>query len=381
MKRVSINPRPNWQSLVEAKGLVYHTGEDSRVYWNEAAYYHFTSDEVDTLEAATKELHELCVQAAGYAIENNRLADFGIPPTAFDAIKWSWKQREPSVYGRFDLAFDGINPPKMLEYNADTPTALVEAAVAQWYWLQDVFPHHDQFNSIWESLIERWRVLAAQSRFQTNEILYFACGTDLEDAMTITALRDTAEQAGIRTAEITMREIGWDSAKRVFVDERERAMRQIFKLYPWEWMLSDEFGRFALETYNQVRWIEPIWKFVLSSKAILPLLWEMFPQHPNLLAAYADSPRDLTEYVEKPVISREGANISIHTAQGQIATGGDYDDYPKIYQQFYPFPNFDGNTAVIGSWIIGDEPHGIGVREADSWITDNRSRFVPHIFE
>jgi glutathionylspermidine synthase len=36
------------------------------------------------------------------------------------------------LYGRFDLAYRGDGPPKLLEYNADTPTALFEAAVVQW---------------------------------------------------------------------------------------------------------------------------------------------------------------------------------------------------------------------------------------------------------
>ena len=45
-------------------------------------------------------------------------------------------------------AYDGREPPKATRYNADTPTALYEAAVVQWYWLKDVKPEADQFNSI-----------------------------------------------------------------------------------------------------------------------------------------------------------------------------------------------------------------------------------------
>ena len=50
--------------------------------------------------------------------------------------------------------YDGKAPPRLLEYNADTPTALLEASVAQWFWLQDCFPTADQFNSIHERLID-----------------------------------------------------------------------------------------------------------------------------------------------------------------------------------------------------------------------------------
>src|SRR3974377_1024396 len=71
----------------------------------------------------------------------------------------SWEEREPSIYGRFDLAYDGVGAPKLLEYNADTPTALLEASVIQWFWLKDIDERGDQCNSIHERLIEAWTAL------------------------------------------------------------------------------------------------------------------------------------------------------------------------------------------------------------------------------
>ena len=88
--------------------------------------------------------------------------------------------------------------------------------------------------------------------------------------------------------------------------------------------------------------------------------------------------------MKKPLLSREGANISIHTAGGDIATGGDYGEEGFVYQAFHPLPNFaangEDNYMVVGSWIIGDEAAGIGIREDESPITKNTSRFLPHYF-
>lgn len=379
MRRVPTQPREHWQALVEAKGLVYHTGADGRPYWNEAAYYEFTSGEIDTLEAATAELHRCCLAAAQFVIEQNYLGEIGIPEAAHALIRWSWEQQEPSVYGRFDLVYDGGGPPKMLEYNADTPTTLVEGAVAQWYWLQDKFPDADQFNSIWEGLVAAWAALQEEGRLR-GDILSFTSSDNAEDWMTVTMLRDTAEAAGIATQEIVIDAIGWDTARQAFVDADGTAMRSLFKLYPWEWLLKDQFGQHALDTYKDVQWIEPLWKFVLSSKGILPVLWRLFPGHPNLLPCFADSPRGMSRYVAKPVISREGANITVHTPQGETGTAGRYGGYTRVYQELCAAPGFDGSHAVIGSWVVGGEPHGIGIRESDGLITDNGSRFVPHLF-
>ncbi len=380
MKRMLSTPRPNWQSIVESQGLVYRTNDDGAPYWNESAYYQFSAAEVDELEDATAELYSLCLQAVKHLIENNRLDEVGIPESARERLRWSWEQQEPTLYGRFDLAYSGFGPPKMLEFNADTPTTLVEAAVAQWYWMQDRFPHADQFNSIWEGLVQTWRQLR-EAKSLRGETIHFVTSPNDEDWMTIRLLRDTAEEAGVKTAEISMRDIGWNTGKRTFVDLDNSEMRSIFKLYPWEWLLKDPFGQYALDIYPSVQWIEPLWKFAMASKGFLPVLWELFPGHPNLVAAYADGPRGMVEYVSKPIIGREGSNVTLHTAGGETTTSGQYGEYPRVYQERCRIPNFDGNFVVLGTWVVGGQPRGMGIRESKGPVTENLSGFAPHIFE
>jgi len=150
------------------------------------------------------------------------------------------------------------------------------------------------------------------------------------------------------------------------------------KLYPWEWLAAEKFGPQLLT--SSLRVIEPAWKMLLSNKGLLPILWELFPDHPNLLAAYFDSGRIAGDYVEKPLLSREGANVIIHQGGTTIAADGEYGDEGRIYQAYAPVPRFGDDYVTIGAWIIGDEPAGIGLREDTSPITRNTSRFVPHYF-
>jgi glutathionylspermidine synthase len=119
---------------------------------------------------------------------------------------------------------------------------------------------------------------------------------------------------------------------------------------------------------------------LLSNKAILPVLWEMFPGHPNLLPASFEPGRFATDYVKKPLYSREGANVSINARGESIEAPGEYGEEGFIWQAYHPLPRFGANHCVIGSWIVGSEPAGIGIREDDSPITRNTSRFVPHYF-
>lgn len=368
MERIKLAPRPDWQRKVEDLGLSYHT-VDGNPYWSEDVAYRFSFREIDILEKATNDLQDLAIRAVEEIIRRNWFHRMGLDDRARKLVIDSW-EREPnelSLYGRLDLAWDGIGAPKMLEYNADTPTSLLEAAVIQWQWFEETRPGSDQFNSIHERLIDRWKNL-----MQTGIGALHLCSMDSEeDAGNVRYIADTAAQAGVKVVgQLLMQDIGWDGQQ--FVDNTGRRIANLFKLYPWEWLLADEFG----DRIEHMRLIEPAWKMLLSNKALLPILWELFGGHPNLLRA-SFSPLD-GEQVSKPFWAREGANIRMQTTAGLIENEGNYGSEPVVHQEYYRLPEFDGYHPVIGSWIIGEEAAGIGIREDRSRITGNLSRFVPH---
>jgi glutathionylspermidine synthase len=380
VERIAIAPRENWEQKVEALGFIFHTAPD-QPYWNEAAYYRFTSGEIKQLERATNELHEMCLQAVQHVIDHDRFAELHIPEAAVPWIKRTWEEEPPSLYGRFDFAFDGTGPPKLLEYNADTPTSLLEAAVIQWHWLQERFPEADQFNSIWEGFSELWTELRTE-RYLKGPAVHFGHVQTVEDLMTVTGLRDAAEQAGIATIGIHMDEIGWDEQNRWFVDANNIRIRTIFKLYPWEWILDEPFGSQVLESLDHTQWIEPIWKLILSSKGILALLWELYPSSPYLVGAHIGGPAAMKDYVKKPLSGREGEEVTIvRDGVVEFTTATEEgESQPFVYQQICTIPNFDGNRPVIGSWVVDAVSRGIGIRETDGPVTDDLARFVPHLF-
>jgi glutathionylspermidine synthase len=378
VRRIECQPRTGWQQRVEEAGLLWHSGDQP--YWNESAFYEFTAQEIELLESATNELAEMALAAAQRTIDTKSYAKLGIPENAIALIENSWTAEPPSLYGRFDLTYDGIHPPKLLEYNADTPTSLLEAAAVQWYWLEDVFPAADQFNSIHERLIARWRELAP---YLPGRRIDFCSMDDLEDGMTVTYLMDTARQAGLASSIFPIDETGWDGER--FLGPDARPLAAVFKLYPWEWMVREEFAAHLATHLDKPRtiWIEPAWKMLLSNKGILPVLWELYPGHPNLLEARLDSPGGMTQWARKPLLGREGANITLHGAGPETATEGEYGDQGFVYQELAPLRQFQGRFPVIGSWVIGDSENaagGIGIRESESPIITNTSHFVPHLF-
>lgn len=372
MHRRAMQPRTDWPAQLDRVGVTYHSLDGG--YWREDAAYEFSQAQVDCLESATASLHRLCIEAVERIIREDRFADLCIPQHSRSRIIDSYERQEPSLYGRFDFWYDGGESPKLLEYNADTPTSLVEAAVGQWEWWRETYPEADQFNCLHERLIGQWRMIRPRA---STDLLHLVCldGSD-EDRQTVTYLADTANQAGWRVQTLPIEQIGWESRKRRFVDHRNEPISTLFKLYPWEWMCEDAFAGELSRSSMLV--LEPAWKQVLSHKGLLALLWEWYPDHPNLLPAFSSGPGDCAAYVRKPFWSREGANISIVNGDQVLTTAGPYDAQLSVYQQYVPLPVFEGWHPVIGSWVVGDEPAGMGIREDRGLIHGNHSRFVPH---
>ena len=382
MERIVVDPRPNKGAKLEEVGLSFH-GWDA--YWNEDVCYKFTAAQVDEIEAATNALHGMCIAAVKHVIDNNRFAELQIPEAFWEPIRRSFNCNDLSLYGRFDFAYDGVNPPKMLEYNADTPTSLLESAVAQWYWLEEKFPLADQFNSIHDKMVERWKLLPKD----ITKIYFTSLAENEEDWVCTHYLMETAIQAGYEVEHLFIEDLGYDEESKAFVDLNNYKIEALFKLYPWEWMMREEFGLKVIDTTTH--FIEPLWKSLLANKGILAILWELFPDHENLLPAYFDSDK-LTDYAKKPFFSREGANIELYKNSVKIAEDvGPYGSEGYVYQQLVDLRSFqftDGETLetkqaypVIGSWIVGNESAGMCIREDVLKITTNMSNFIPHYFE
>lgn len=380
MRRVAIEARPDWRRRAEDCGFAFHT-IDGAPYWDETAYYAFDLRQVeDDIEDPTTELHAMAMDLAGEAAGSQELMErLAIPEPARDQVSESWRRRDPHLYGRIDLAYDGRGPAKLYEFNYDTPTSLFEAAFFQWDWLERqreagvLPPGADQFNAIHEALVARFVEIGER----LAQPLYFAAAHDSpEDQGTVDYLRDCAAQAGIEAGSLSIEDIGLSADGR-FTAADDVVIASLFKLYPLEDLFADEFAQALPGSGMQL--LEPPWKLLLSNKGALPLLWERHRGHPNLLPAEFDDGGALPPgWVRKPLFSREGANVEMHFADGQrLHQPGPYAG-PAIRQALHALPAHDGAWPLIGSWVVGDMACGMGIREDDSPITRDSARFVPH---
>ena len=168
-------------------------------YWNDEAAYSLSPSAAATLHAATEELHAMCLQAVDAVVESDDLMTlFEIPPNMREAVRESWRKRETDFLGRFDLMWDGRGPPKLAEYNADTPTILVETGLGQEIWFRNKMSasvgSRWQFNNIEKNLIKAWKKLAS-----SEEQVYLAGPlSSVEEKEHLQYLKKMAIEAGIK---------------------------------------------------------------------------------------------------------------------------------------------------------------------------------------
>ena len=385
MQRIPIAERPNLIGAAVKHELEYIPGKGI-VGWDESAYYQFTSRQIEEdIEGPAEELEDLCFQVVDRAMKNEEVLErLGISEHFWDYIAASWVSGEKNLYGRMDFSYNGKEPVKLLEYNADTPTALYETAVFQWEWLEQIKELNlisedcDQFNEVHEKIV---KIL---SQLDIDGLTHFACNHDIEDDKgTVDYLEECAREAGLKTCSLAMEDIGLDGDGR-FTDLDNRIITTLVKLYPWEWIMAEDFGKHICS--SSIKFIEPPWKAILSNKGLLPLLWGMFEGHPNLLPAFfEDDPAahvfaNAGNYVRKPMLSRQGANIEIvQEGKTLFQTDGPYGNDAHILQGFQPLPNLDGGYPLLGCWLVASKAAGLCIREDKTLITSKDARFVPHV--
>lgn len=396
MKRISVKPRPNWANKLNSIGFDYHSIDDAGndcsntsdkfFYWREDVAYQFTEQEIERLYDATVEVHKMSLDLVDELIESGNVDKLNIPNHAIEKIEQSWNRNDLHLYGRFDFSLATDGNFKVLEYNADTPTSLLESSLAQWYWKEEVFPGHDQFNSIHEALVER----AKQIFVPNSRISLIGFEESMEDWGNLQYLSEVFNAAGCSSSLCDVLGVGIDNYGR-FVDDNDFVTDIIFKLYPWEHFMDAPY----FVNINSAKFVEPIWKSVISNKAFMALLWEKHKRHPNLLkTTFLSSDFIGTPFVKKPYLSREGANVSFYDKNRNITlqTSGEYGEGKYVCQELCPLPYFNAPEttghhgpqekmfAVLGSWVVGDDAVGLDIREDLSPITKDTSYFVPHFF-
>jgi len=389
MKLQKITPLDT--AYLESLGFVWHTDSDNSAYISDELVI-ISEEEAEAYYEATNELYEMFVEAAQYVIDNNLFHEIGIPFNLVEVIKESWENDVHwHLYGRFDLAggVDG-KPIKLLEFNADTPTALFETAIIQWAMLkQNDLEEESQFNVLYEALVDNFkRLVTLEEDVSTFEEMYdgwkflFSSirGND-EEENTVRLLQHIAAEAGFETEFAYIDDIEFSDEEGIVYNGVNYELW--FKLIPWEDIALEESDLAMLLTNiikNQKAILfNPAYTLLFQSKGLLKILWDLYPNHPLLLESSFE-PLPGQKQVRKPVFGREGGSVTIldENENELQSVEGDYDNHKMLFQAYTELPkDLQGQNYQAGVFYAY-EACGLGFRKGGN-ILDNMSKFVGHL--
>lgn len=384
------NLNPLDDSALEELGFSWHTDTDGSKYVSNQVVK-VSSDEAEAYYEATNTIYDMYVEAAEHVIKNELFFELGIPFNLIDIIKKSWENDVHwHIYGRFDLAggIDG-KPIKLIEFNADTPTALFETALLQWALLKhNNMDENRQFNNVYEAISENFKRLITlfedtelfDERYEGWKILFSSISGNDEEEVTTKLLQQMATDAGFNTGFEYLENTNFDDEGIYNGDENE--YEYWFKLFPWEDIASDEPELATMLTTimeNQKAIIlNPAYTLLFQSKGMMKILCDLFPDSPYLLKTSFE-PLQGVKQVQKAVFGREGANTKILSSQGSTEeeTDGPYDNYKKVYQEYVEFPKDANGDKYQAGVFFAYEACGLSFRKGGE-IMDNMSKFVGH---
>ncbi len=376
---------------LESLGFVWHTDSDETPYVSDKLVV-LSEAEAEAYYEAGNTLYDMYVEAGQYVIDNNLFHEIGIPFNLVEVIKESWENDVHwHLYGRFDLAggIDG-KPIKLLEFNADTPTALFETAIVQWAILkQNNMEESAQFNGLYEALLDNFKRLVTleedvssfEERYEGWKFLFTSIRGNSEEENTVRLLQHIASEAGYETEFAYIDEVEFSGEEGIFYNDEQYELW--FKLIPWEDIALEESDLAMLLTQiiqNQKAIIfNPAYTLMFQSKGMLKILWDLYPNHPLLLETSFE-PLQGKKQVEKPVFGREGESVRIINADNQLLEGGEghYDNYKMVYQAYTELPTDHEGSCYQAGVFYAYEACGVGFRKGEK-ILNNMSKFVGHI--
>jgi glutathionylspermidine synthase len=387
--RTSLPKAPDAQ--LRNLGWDWMLGQDTLPYLTNEAVV-LTVAEVDAYEEAANELFDMFVAAGQAVIDQNRFAELGIPDSLVELIKLTWDDdRNIHLYGRFDLAggIDG-KPIKLIEFNADTATCLPETAVVQFAHLKaNGRDESQQFNSVFETLTAQFEEILAVNPDLQPSLLLSAMRNFPEDDANVALIGEAAREAGFEVEFDFIDEVEFSEEDGIFWQNPRNSqfekMDFWFRLVPWEVIADEEPDLIEILTEivrkRHALILNPAYTLLFQSKYILKILWELYPNHPLLLET-DDKPLSGKACVEKVIFGREGANVRVLNADGseRDAVEGEYEDYPKVYQEYIDFPQDDDERRYQAGVFYAGAACGLGFRRGGA-ILNNTASFVGHVVE
>lgn len=364
-------------------------------------YRYFSISEAahQELIRATNELHLMYLHATDKVLkDDNLLKLFNIPKLLWPRLRLSWQNRRyQTITGRLDFCMDK-NGLKVYEYNADSASCHAEAGdiLNQWAMQAGLTAGKNPGADLRDTLADCWK------HSQATPLVHIMQDNDFEEDYHAMFMQKSLTQAGFNTKIIHGTEgLHWDKRGRLLDDDNNQVLT-VWKTWAWETVLEqlredatglevappirtgypeDKVRLIDVLLRPEVLVYEPLWTAIPSNKAILPVLWSLFPNHRYLLEASFELTEELQKngYAQKPIGGRRGDNVQLVSEKDQISdrTSGRFAEQTHIYQQLWCLPKVEEQYTQICTFTVGGHYGGSCLRSELTRVIVGNSDMQP----
>lgn len=355
---------------------------------------------LNEINKATEYCGVIYQKAVKFVLQNDSLLKLlCIPKEAIDFCKQKYDPQMPvSLLGRFDFGLHNGKELKILEFNSDTPTGVVETNE-----LNNIFsilqggtnPNIDFSHKVKRA----FDLFLHKKRY--NNIVFTSLDWFAEDKGTVLAEMD---YSGLKARYVPLEKLIIE--KDGLYDDLGQKIDLLYRLYPIEWFLQEEDGKKLIDLVvrNKVDILNPPTAYIAQSKIMQAVIWELANTDNNFFSEeekevakkyflptfLEDYPFKGQEYLSKPAYSREGGGICLFNKYGkkEKEVKNRETAYRYIYQKKINLPELTVKTwmgdfngkITIGSFIAGGKASGLYLRVGGE-IADDNSYYLPVILK
>ncbi|AFC31935.1 hypothetical protein PM3016_5220 [Paenibacillus mucilaginosus 3016] len=335
--------------------------------------------------------------------------ELGLPEAAFGAIRLRFDGEKATLIGRFDFA-ETPQGLKMLEFNSDTPTGIVEAfhvngRVCAAYGARDP---NAGCAAMLPKAFGRMLDLYRTAGYPAEHIFFSALDWHEEDAGTTKYLLANSSLEGAQFVPLADLRVQGERLWAEKPGEGEPVPVDIlYRLHAIEKLAEDRdtdgypTGEHVLRLIaeRKLAVINPPSGFAAQTKALQALIWnlhqagEFYTEEEHeaisryMLPTYLEPAfAEGSAYVSKPILGREGSGVTIYEKGAAAEASGDeeYGHQPMVYQQYAPLPEVEVETLagpyrgslLWGCFLIDGQGSAV-VARVGGRITGNLSYYLP----
>lgn len=430
MHRVALPSRSLWNPALYKKDFLSELG-----YWNEGFGYEISQSQAEHIRKAASKLSQLVEEALVYVFSNDDvLSQFIFTPSEktnakiLQLLKDSWQndRSKARILERWDMAYDGTHDPKLLEINSSffgltSGTGPIQEGYIKWLKKQPGYEDAQTFGNLGPAIVASFKNRINEVCIRkTTPIPVLAYSFDAYDDRSVQSdaafIRKCISAAGQSVVDITLNHLHYDfmSGHTLFIRENRinrmkfripRSKINVHPFPPQAFRLKTDNAYFHIDFGNYVTQIAapevppkipsanlmPFWTHLLDNKVFLAVLFQLFPDHENLLPTKAkkDAHKGKKRILKKMVGSAGSGAILLGEDDKVITHKFDenlaLDLFNNRYiSQIYCDGAFGsaGQTRIINLFVANGEAAGMSVREAPGVFaggSDTQTTLVPVI--